>query len=154
DNPVSPADFLDWRQQNDVFENMAALLETSVSLTGDGEPVVIGADAVSWSFFDVLGIRPALGRTFQSTDEVAGRDRVAVLTYGLWKRRYGGDRNIIGGTISINGNPWEVIGVLPESFRLSSGYHGRGAQAGTSNTVQLFATLVLERPGITPSRVS
>ena len=105
DNPVSPADFLDWRKQNDVFKNMAALADTSTSVTGDGEPVVVEAGAVSWAFFDVLGIRPALGRTFQPGDEVAGHDRVAVLTNGFWKGRYGGDPNIVGRKINLNGTP-------------------------------------------------
>ena len=140
-NPVSPADFLDWRKQNDVFENMAALADTSTSVTGDGEPVVVEAGAVSWAFFDVLGIRPALGRTFQPGDEIAGHDRVMLLTDGFWKRRYGGDPNIVGRKINLNGNPWEVIGVLPESFHFS-------------NTVQIYATLVLERPGVAPPRAS
>ena len=97
DNPVSPADFLDWRRQNDVFENMAALADTSTSVTGDGEPVVVEAGAVSWAFFDVLGVRPALGRTrFSPATKSPASDRVAVLTSGFWKRRYGGDPNIVG----------------------------------------------------------
>ncbi len=142
DNPVAPADFLDWRQQNDVFENMAAFADTGVSVTGDGDPAVVNAGVVSWAFFDVLGVRPALGRMFQRADEATGPDhRVVVITDGFWRRRYGGDQNVVGKQIYLNGNPWVVIGVLPESFHFVK-------------TAQMFVPLVLDGPGVTPSRVS
>ncbi|HKV98733.1 MAG TPA: ABC transporter permease [Vicinamibacterales bacterium] len=141
-NPVSAADFLDWRTQNDVFENMAAETDTSISVTGDGDPVVVSAEVVSWAFFDVLGVRPQLGRTFQPDDEGRGPDRRrAVITDGFWRQRYGADPNVVGRKISLNGNPWTVIGVLPPSFHFV-------------DAAQVFAPLVLDGPGITPSRVS
>src|SRR5262249_41559524 len=141
-NVVSPADFLDWRRQNDVFENIAAVVDTTTSVTGDGDPIVVGAQAVSWSFFNVLGVRPALGRTFQLDDEAVGPDhRVAIITHGFWQRRYGADQNIVGRKVSLNGNAWPIVGVLPESFHFVK-------------DTQIFAPLVQEGPGITPSRVS
>jgi putative ABC transport system permease protein len=141
-NPVSPADFLDWRRQNDAFENIAAETDTTVSVTGDGDPIVVGAEIVSWAFFDVLGVRPALGRTFRPDDEAVGLEhRVVVITNGLWHRRYGADPNIVGRQLSLNGNPWTVIGVLPASFHFVS-------------DGQVFVPLVQEGPGITPTRVS
>jgi putative ABC transport system permease protein len=116
-NVVSPADYLDWRKQNTVFEHMAAYAGGMASLTGDGEPVVVPAASVGWSFFDLLRVRPELGRMFQPDDEVLGRHRVVVLGHGLWQSRYGGQRDIIGRRVWLNGNAWEVIGVLPASFQ-------------------------------------
>jgi putative ABC transport system permease protein len=116
-NVVSPADYRDWRARNTVFENMAAYAGTSVSLTGDGEPVVVPGAAVGWSFFDVLSVRPELGRMFQPDDEVLGKHRVIVLGHELWQTRYGGQRDIIGRRVWLNGNAWEVVGVLPASFQ-------------------------------------
>ena len=141
-NPVSPADFLDWRKENDVFENIAAAADTTVSISGDGDPIVVAADIVSWGFFDVLGVRPALGRTFRPDDEGLGQDRrVVVITRGFWLRHFGGDQNVVGKPISLNGNRWTIIGVLPASFHFV-------------NTAEVFVPLVLEAPGTTPSRVS
>jgi putative ABC transport system permease protein len=114
---VSPADYRDWRARNTVFENMAALADTSAALTGDGEPVQVPAALVGWSFFDVLRVRPELGRTFEPDDEVRGRHRVVVLSHRLWQARYGGARDIVGRSLWINGNAWEVVGVLPASFQ-------------------------------------
>jgi putative ABC transport system permease protein len=116
-NVVSPADYLDWRKRNTVFENMAAYAGGTASLTGDGEPVVVPGASVGWSFFEILRVRPALGRTFQPGDEVLGKHRVLVMSHGLWQSRYGGQRDIIGRRVWLNGNAWEVIGVLPASFQ-------------------------------------
>jgi putative ABC transport system permease protein len=116
-NVVSPADYLDWRARNAVFDQMAAYAFTQVNLTGDGEPVVVPGAVVGWSFFDVLGVRPELGRMFQPDDEVLGKHRVLVISHGLWQSRYGGERNIVGRKLWLNGNAWEVIGVLPASFQ-------------------------------------
>ncbi|HYN10238.1 MAG TPA: ABC transporter permease [Vicinamibacterales bacterium] len=116
-NVVSPADYRDWRARNTVFEHMAAYAGTSVSLTGDGEPVVVPGAAVGWSFFDILSVRPQLGRMFQPDDEVLGKHRVIVMGHELWRTRYGGQRDIVGRRLWLNGNAWEVVGVLPASFQ-------------------------------------
>ena len=116
-NVVSPADYLDWRARNTVFEHMAGYTGTSASLTNDGEPVVVPAAGVGWSFFDILGIRPELGRMFQPDDETPGKHRVVILSHKLWQMRYGGQRDIVGRRVWLNGNAWDVVGVLPSSFR-------------------------------------
>jgi putative ABC transport system permease protein len=116
-NVVSPADYLDWRKRNTAFENMAAYAGGMASLTGDGEPVVVPGASVGWSFFEILKVRPELGRTFQPDDEVLGKHRVLVMSHALWQSRYGGQRDIVGRRVWLNGNAWEVIGVLPSSFQ-------------------------------------
>jgi putative ABC transport system permease protein len=116
-NVVSPADYLDWRTRNTAFEHMAAYAGTSASLTDDGEPVVVPTAAIGWSFFDMLGVRPELGRMFQPDDETLGKHRVVIMSHRLWQTRYGGQRDIVGRRVWLNGNSWEVVGVLPVSFQ-------------------------------------
>jgi putative ABC transport system permease protein len=116
-NPVSPADFLDWRQLNKSFSHVAAYTPSDINLTGDGEPVQILGGVVSSAFFDVFGTRAELGRTFQAGDETQGQHRVAVLSNGLWHRRFGGDKSVVGRSIILNGNAWQVVGVLPADFQ-------------------------------------
>jgi putative ABC transport system permease protein len=115
-NVVAPADFVDWVAMNSSFEAMAAHSTATFDLTGSGEPRRLGAAAVSPPFFDILGITPALGRTFRADEGVIGHDRVVLLSHGLWQRQFGGDPGIVGKSITLNANPREVIGVLPASF--------------------------------------
>ncbi len=115
-NVVSPADYLDWKNQNTVFESMAALQYAPVDLLGGTEPQRVPAGVVGAEFFNVLGIQPQLGRFFNEHDEVVGQHRVLVLTHGLWQRSFGGDPKIVGQAININGVAWMVVGVLPKNF--------------------------------------
>jgi putative ABC transport system permease protein len=120
ENVVSPADFLDWRARQQVFDGIAAQWGTRQTLTsGAGEAEQIGVANISASFFRVLGVAPALGRDFRAEEEQAGGSRVVMLNHGFWQRRFGGDRNIIGTNITLDGQPSEVIGVLPASFRFT-----------------------------------
>ncbi|HTU46899.1 MAG TPA: ABC transporter permease [Bryobacteraceae bacterium] len=109
---VSSADWLDWRAQSKLFEDIAVTRVANLSLTGDGEPErVIGAKTSS-NLLNVLGVRPILGRMI--TEEETQRDaKVAILSYGFWNRRYGRDRSVIGRSILLNDQPFQVIGVLP-----------------------------------------
>ncbi|MGE5834289.1 MAG: ABC transporter permease [Acidobacteriota bacterium] len=116
-NVVSPADYLDWRKRNTAFENMAGYAGGMASLTGDGEPVVVPGASVGWAFFEILKVKPELGRTFRPDDEVLGRHRVLVMSHALWQSRYGGQRDIVGRRVWLDGNAWEVVGVLPASFQ-------------------------------------
>jgi putative ABC transport system permease protein len=116
-NAVSPADFVDWRQLSTSFAQMAAYTSADIGVTGDGEPIQVLGGAVSSAFFDVFGVRAALGRTFQPGDETQGQHRVAVLSNGFWQRRFGGDTSVIGRSIVLNGNAWQVVGVLPPDFQ-------------------------------------
>jgi predicted permease len=114
---VSQPDFDDWRSENHVFDSMAASTEAEYTLTGSGKPVLIIAYAFSADYFHVLGVRPLLGRTFLPQEDQPGKNHVAVLSYPFWESRFGGKRNVIGKTITLNGAPYAVVGVMPPGFQ-------------------------------------
>jgi predicted permease len=114
--PVSPADFLDWARMSTSFTAMAAHTTNTVDLTGVGEPVQLLAARVSAAFFDVLDVRAMLGRTFARGEDVSGQHRVVVLGHALWQQRFGADRNVVGRSITLDGVPYEIIGVLSREF--------------------------------------
>jgi len=108
--------YIDYRDQNQVFESIAAYSGISLNLVGIGEPERILGAAVTASFFEVLGVEPLRGRVFTADEEQTGRDRVAVVSYALWKRRFGGDPNITGQEILVSDVSRTVIGVMPPGF--------------------------------------
>ena len=108
--------YIDFKEQNQVFEDMAAFNNRSFNLTGAGDPVRVVGLWTTASLFSVLGVEPALGQVFTEAEEEPGRDLVVVLGNGLWKSRFGGDPGIIGQPISMNGVNRTVIGVMPASF--------------------------------------
>jgi putative ABC transport system permease protein len=114
---VSPANFLDWRQQNQVFEDMAATMRAIVNLTGTGEPERLLAHRVSASFFPILGVQAALGRTFLPEEDQPDGERVVVLSHGLWQRQFGSDSSVVGRTVSLDRGSYTIIGVMPRGFR-------------------------------------
>ena len=116
-NTPSPANFLDWREQSTVFTGMAAMAERSFNLTGLGEPERLDGRRVSANIFDLLGVRPIVGRTFVPEEDQPGT-RVALLNEMLWKRRFGSDPSVIGRALMLNGESYTVIGVLPQNVRL------------------------------------
>jgi putative ABC transport system permease protein len=116
DNVVSPADFADWSKMATSFESMAAMTVVPADLIGVGEPVRLFVGAVTTRFFDVLRVDPLLGRRFRDEENVAGKHRVVILGHKLWTTRFSSDRNVVGRTLSLNGIPHEVVGVLPETF--------------------------------------
>jgi putative ABC transport system permease protein len=115
---VSPPDFLDYRQQNTTFEEFAASFSVPVplNLTGNGEPERLTAAGVTGNYFQALGVQPALGRTFLLENEKPGNDQVAVLSYGLWQKRFGGDANILNKTVVLDGRSCQVLGVMSPEF--------------------------------------
>lgn len=115
-NPSAPGNFDDWKTQNDVFTDMAAVGGRSWSLTGSGEPLRVDGEAVSVSLFHVLQVEPALGRVFTPEDDRPGSSRVALLGHGFWADRFGADPKIVGQTIRLNDEPYTVVGVLPRGF--------------------------------------
>jgi putative ABC transport system permease protein len=115
-NVISPANFLDWRDQNQVFQDMSAFYSSPYNLTGLGDPEEVTGMAASTNLFDVLGDRPLLGRTFTPEDGVRGKDNVAVLGYGFWQKHFGGDLNVVGKTLALDSQPITVIGVMPQGF--------------------------------------
>jgi putative ABC transport system permease protein len=111
-NTPSPANFLDWREQNTVFTGMAAMAQRSFNLTGAGEPERFDGRRVSANLFSLLGVEPVIGRSFLPEEDQPG-SRVAILSYGVWKRRFGGDPAIVGRPISLDGESYTVVGVMP-----------------------------------------
>ena len=110
------ANFRDAHERSDIFSAAAAYDEWQPNLTGVGEPERLDAALVSTPFFEVLGVKPALGRFFRPEEDIDGQDRVVVLSHGLWQRKFGGDPTIIGRAIDLNGNPHTVVGVAPRDF--------------------------------------
>jgi predicted permease len=116
---LSEPDLLDYRDQNEVFDCIAGFIAAGVTLTDVDNPERLRGGRVTADFFKVLRIEPLLGRTFLHEDEQPGGDRVVVLSHGLWQRRFGSDRNIVGQTISLNRKSYTVVGVLPKEFEFS-----------------------------------
>jgi predicted permease len=114
-NTPAPANYVDWRKQNQVFTDMAATRFTSASLTGDGMPEQLSGKKVTPNFFDVLGVQPTLGRAF-TPDEDRANSAVIIVSYGLWQRRFGGDSNVIGREILLGSVPTKIIGVMTKGF--------------------------------------
>jgi putative ABC transport system permease protein len=114
-NTPAPANFVDWRKQNQVFTDMAALRSAGGNLTGDGPPDFVQGQRVTSSLFRILGVPALIGRTLTDDDDRAG-ERVVILSYRLWQRRYGGDRAIIGRSMLINDEKHTVLGVMPRGF--------------------------------------
>ena len=115
---VSPANFLDWRERQQVFSEIAFANPNSLDYSGGEEPEVIRAAMVSKGFFQVFGVGALYGRTFLPEEYEAGKNQVVMLSHGVWQRRFGGDKNIIGKALTLDGEPTTVIGVMPPTFHL------------------------------------
>jgi putative ABC transport system permease protein len=115
---VSPANFLDWRDRQKSFEDLAFANPFSFDYVADGEPVTIRSALVSKGFFDVLGASPLHGRVFAPEEYEAGKDKVVILSYGLWQRRFGSDPKVIGTKLTLDEEPMTVVGVMRPDFRL------------------------------------
>ena len=113
---VAPASFLDWRQQNTVFERIAAYAPGTDTFVGQEGPERIPLAAVSWDTFELLGTAPALGRSFREDEGLPDRNAVIVISHGMWQRRFGSDPGVLGQTISLSGSPVTVLGVMPPDF--------------------------------------
>jgi putative ABC transport system permease protein len=113
---VAPASFLDWRQQNTVFEHIAAYNATGATLQTDSGPERVQGAVVSWDLFDLLQVPPALGRSFRAEEDLPGKDTVIVLSHGLWQRRFNGDPKVLGQSVTLNGAPVTIVGVMPAGF--------------------------------------
>ena len=110
--PISGHEFAAWREQNTAFQSIASYLHTAFNVTGGGDPEVLRALSVSSNYFDVLGVSPAMGRTFRSGEDRAGSNRVAVLSSRLWHRRFAADPSIVGRPIVLDNQPHEIVGVM------------------------------------------
>jgi len=117
DETASLPDYKDWKQQSRSFESLAACANTLFTLTEKGEPDQLRIGLVDTDFFRVLRTRPLLGRTFLSAEMTPGKDRFVIVSYGLWKSRLGANAAILGTSLRLNGVLYQVVGVMPDSFR-------------------------------------
>ena len=115
-NTISPPEILAWRGDSGAFEDLAAYSQRSCVLTGAGDAEEDACEIVSSNLFPLLGAAPLRGRQFSSSDDQEGAPRVAILSYGFWQRRFGGDENAIGRAIQLNGASYTIVGVMPASF--------------------------------------
>jgi putative ABC transport system permease protein len=133
--PVAPANYFDWSADHQQFESFAAWQTTNFNLSGGDNPERVRAASVSANLFDVLGVEPMLGRTFVAGEDAPGKGSLVILSYGLWQRRFSGDRNVVGKTMRANDQTYTVVGVMPEGFRFPIGW--------VSSDVEVWTPLVL-----------
>lgn len=136
---ASALNYLSWAERSRGLEAIAAFRNDSLTLTDDGDPELLGASLVTTSLFDVLGVRPIMGRTLQPEDEQRAAARVVVLGESLWRSRFGGDRQIVGRSITLDGERYQVVGVMPRAFREV----GRAQAAGAADT-QIVLPLIID----------
>ena len=117
ENPVSVPNFQDWQTQQSAFEQLAASELTTFNLTGFGEPQRIPALRVTSNLISTLDVPPLIGRSFLPEEETSGRNRVALLSYGLWERQFGGEPSILNQNIQLNGENYLVVGIMPRGFQ-------------------------------------
>jgi predicted permease len=116
--PLTGQDFLDWRSENHTFEDLSVYsYPQAFNASGEGQPERVGVVETQANFFRLLGVRPVVGRAFLDGEDAAGRNRVAVLSYGLWQTRFGGRREVVGGTLVLNAETYTIVGVLPSWYR-------------------------------------
>jgi putative ABC transport system permease protein len=133
------ADFLDWRDRSHSFEQLSAWTPWTFSLTGLSHPEDVRGARISTDFFNLLRVKPILGRIFLPEEEHPGREQVVILSYQFWQRQFGADARLIGTSITIDGKPYTVVGVLPPNFSLW----------GTKLGSDLWAPLAFDRAQLT-----
>jgi len=115
--PDTSPDFRDWQAQNHVFEGMSAVTADSATLTGSGEPLQLRGLSVSPNTFELLGVQPELGRSFSPDEGPTGHNHVVILSYGLWQSAFAGRKDIVGSKITMVGEAYDVVGVMPQNLR-------------------------------------
>jgi putative ABC transport system permease protein len=114
---VAPPNFFDWRAQNLVFDHIVGIRHIALNLTGQGNPEQLLGAGVSYDLFKMLEVEPVIGRSFLPEDDRKESNRVAIISHGLWQRRFGSDPSIIGKPLTLNNNGYTVVGVTPANFR-------------------------------------
>ena len=117
---LAAPNYFDWEAQAGSFSGMALYEYLNFNLSGDGEPEQVAGLRTTHKLFDVLGVPPILGRGFVAEDDAWGNGKVVVISHGIWQRRFAGDSSVIGKSIRINQEPWQVIGVMPKGFGFPS----------------------------------
>jgi putative ABC transport system permease protein len=146
---VSPANFLDWKKEAKTVDQIAGFEWWDVNLAGNNDAERVQGAFVSASFFTIMGVQPALGRAFTTDEETQGRHRLAILSDGLWRRRFGGDPAIVGRTLLLDAEPYEVVGVMPHGFVFPNGadvwaplsFSAKTAANRTARYISVVATL-------------
>jgi putative ABC transport system permease protein len=152
--PMAPANFVDLDRRNHVFQDMAALKGDLYALTGNGTPEQVEGSPVTANLFPLLGISPILGRNFSMEEDQSGGARVVLLSYGLWQRRFGGDRTVVGSDILLNNQAYSVVGVMPRGITFPEqseiwvpmGLGPRELAQRDNHYLRVFARL---KPGVT-----
>lgn len=152
-NGVSTLNYLDWARENTVFEFLAAQTGGAVTLTGVDTPIQLRGSRVTAQFFDVFRIKAARGRTFAPGEDVYGRHHVVVLSHNVWQSQFGGAPDLVGRSIQLNGEPYEVIGILPEggAFDRSSAQLWRPLAFSPENMTRnfhWFGAVARLKPGV------
>ena len=117
ETPADYHEYLDWRDQAQIFEQLAAYFNTTYTLTGQGDPQQLWGARISSNALPALGVNPILGRGFTADEEKRESDRVALISYALWQRQFAGNPNVVGQSITLDANPHTIVGVLPSTFR-------------------------------------
>ena len=163
---ISEPDFLDWRRESRVAQSMGGYFFADgllgVDLTGAGNPERVTASLVTDGFFETLGTRPLLGRWIAPDEQVDGRNRVVVLSHGFWTRRFGGDPSLVGRTLTLDGEPFQVVGIMPDGFTYPAdrgldvwiplSYFGPN-QIGRSRGAHFLSAVARLRPGTTEQQL-
>src|SRR5215469_16524674 len=154
---VTMLNYLDWVAQTKTFESLAAYIGNGMSVGGAGQPEIVLGLNVSANFFDVIGVRPELGRAFRPEENERGRDQVMILSHALWQRSYGGDPAVVGRIVPVNGEPFQIVGVMPAGFAFAGKQYEfwtplafRGGPAAFSNRSAHYLRVVGRlRPTVT-----
>ena len=154
-SPVSAQEFLDVRSQSRVFTDVGAVAPQLVSLSGRDEPQQLVAGRASVSLFQVLGVKTAQGRLFVPEEDRPGNNKVALLSYQLWKDRFGSEPSVVGSKITLDGSPYVVVGVLPEEFDLGTFHHDIWLPQGFDiaklppRHIRVMSLIARLKPGVT-----
>jgi predicted permease len=143
--PFTSPDYFDVREQSESLAEFGVLTHRWFNLAGGGEPVRVRGAYCTASLLELLGVPPARGRLFTEDEEAEGDHRVLVLSHGLWQSQFGADPDVVGQQVNVNGEPWEIVGVMPESFRFPTPWGGR-------DDSRAWAPLVLSRDDALRSR--
>jgi putative ABC transport system permease protein len=155
--PLSAADYLDFRNQNDVFAGIAALRPSNLTLTGVNEPERIPSAMVTASMFPMLGVTPIFGRTFLPDEDQPGKNTVVLISSSLWQRRFQSDPAIVGKALILNGQSYNVVGVMQPNFRLSKQVDAWiplviGSKEAANRSVGSLVVVGRLKPGVTYER--
>jgi macrolide transport system ATP-binding/permease protein len=148
--PVNAKHFFEWQARCRSFNDLAILMNGSLNVTGkEGPPERLSVERVSWNLLPLLGVQPLLGRNFTPEEDRPNNDRVVILTYGIWQRRFHGDAAILNKSILLSGTPLMVVGVLPSWFRLTQ-TNGMGDLGGSIPPPEIFTTIAFDRSKLAP----